>query len=157
MIYCQSVSSCFLFCHCGSQSRTQLWQPRSWAVEGGEKRQEDIQSTAADSLELRQSICLFTKLSSLAHLDNTVNSNQDPVISNYRPWAAGEAGCDEVRHASINLLTTFALMKDFHGGAPGLLEQRARQTTRPHTGNYPSNHWGHVVYYYMWFTALNLC
>lgn len=61
---------------------------------------------------------LFThKVESLPHLDNTVNSNQDPVISNYRPSAArggAEVECDEVTHVSNDLFTTFALMQGFH-------------------------------------------
>lgn len=61
---------------------------------------------------------LFThRVESLAHLDNTVNSNQDSVISNYRPRTAEEAGCDEVRHVSRHLVTTVALMQGFHSWA----------------------------------------
>lgn len=44
----------------------------------------EIKSTAADSDEV--TVNLFTlHVESFAHLDNTVNSNQDPGISNYRP------------------------------------------------------------------------
>lgn len=61
-------------------------------AEGGKKQQVAIKSTVADSGGAA-TVNLFThKVESLAHLDNTVNSNQDPVISNYRPWAAGRWG-----------------------------------------------------------------
>ena len=60
---------------------------------------------------------LFThKAESLPQLDNTVNSNQDPVISNYRLSAArggAEVGCDEVKHVSSDLFTTQALIQGF--------------------------------------------
>lgn len=112
------------------------------------KQQVDIKSTVVDSVKCWQWICLPTELS-LSHLDNTVNSNQDLVISNYS--ATRELGLRQVMNWQISaaIYLHFLLCRSFKRA---LLDRCAQQVTGLHrVTTYPTT--GDK-----WHTAaLNLC
>lgn len=85
---------------CQEQRNCNLQTGRRWeAWEEGVGKQ----STATSGwFKGAVTVNLFThKVESLAHSDNTVNSNQDPVISNYRPRVAGDVVCVDVAQRHV--------------------------------------------------------
>lgn len=101
MIYCKPMWCSLLFDHCYAESNAELWQLQS-SVGNEERRREGmkgaketVSGNKVNSSWFREAVTvnLFTlHVESFAHLDNTVNSNQDPGISNYRPWVEGRWG-----------------------------------------------------------------
>lgn len=90
MIYCQRTWSHFLFYHCCVKINmtTVIFRGKGGVTGGWELVSEYKVSSGWFSGAV--TVNLFThNAESLAHLDNTVNSNQDPVILNYIPWAVG--------------------------------------------------------------------
>lgn len=93
---------------------------------------------------------LFTlHVESFAHLDNTVNSNQDPGISNYRPWVEGRWGwggmwwSDTCEQQFIHNI--YSHCRDFIPEC--LLYYRdVHSRAQVFASNYPPNHWEQVAH-----------
>lgn len=154
MIYCKPMWCSLLFDHCYAESNAELWQLQS-SVGNEERRREGmkgaketVSGNKVNSSWFREAVTvnLFTlHVESFAHLDNTVNSNQDQAYQIIDPeWKEDgvEVACDEVTHASNNLFTTFILIAEISYLSACFItemctaEHRSSPaTTHPTTGN----------------------
>lgn len=121
----------------------------SYKLQSGGKQQVGIKSTA-DSVEGWRWICLPTKLETLSHLDNTVNSNQDAVISNYRPSAARGLGlrCDVMKWQMWAMIYLHRLLpcRRFKPDSDFIGEMYAADR-RSSAGDSLPNHWGQEAHH----------
>lgn len=139
--YCQPMWSCLLLYHCCVKSNIELWQLQSSGrSRDGKKEGWEIVSDCKVNTGWFSGVVtvnLFIhKVVSPPHLDNTVNSNQDSVMSNYRPSAPNGVGCSSAmtkwHMESRDLFTTFPLMQGFHTWAPERCADRAQPGTGPY-------------------------
>lgn len=114
------------FCHCRADFDLFIFI-YCW----GRGQQVNIKSTVVDSVKCWECLCLPTVLS-ISCLDNTVNSNQDPVISNYRPLATRELGRRQVRNWQVWAVAYLHFLVCRSSWAPALLEKSAQQVTGLH-------------------------
>lgn len=120
---------------------------RGGRKEGGRdgKQQVDAKSTANSGwCSGAVTVNLFThKAEPLAHLDNTVNSNEDPVISNYRPWAAVVRGWGVTREQQfIDNVCSYAGLSYL---STCFIERMCTAEGRPSLGDCLVNHWVQVT------------